>query len=388
MDASRFSGLEEKMESVNKKYDLIIVGGGIYGMMLAMEAKAKNLIPLLLEKHRFGHATSSNSLQIIHGGLRYLQTLSFRRHQNSVNERAWFMRTFPDLIQPLPVLFPLYNRGLHRKSIFHLALYFDRCLSYNRNLRPGRILDNEETIALFPNVERKGLRGAALWYDDAVIVDQDELMKVILQRGGTALHSHHVQKLLISQGRVQGVVANGTSFKADVVVNTTGPWCRSFAQQVDRDIPQLFHPSLAFNILFERPPLSTHAVAVTPHYPGARTYFLRALNNQLFAGTYHMPWKGPIDTPNPPEQQIESFLSDLNQAIPSLYLRRNEIKSIRAGFLPAKHEGTPLLADRDVIINHGQNNGPIGLYSVSGVKWTTARSVAEKTLRIILKTKI
>lgn len=394
----RFSGLEKEVEGMKKNYDLIIVGGGIYGMMLAMQACAIQLRPLLLEKHHFGHATSLNSFQIIHGGLRYLKTLNFRRYHEMVRERSWFLKKFPDLVKPLPFLLPLYNKGLHRKSVFRLALFLDACLSFNRNqgirrdcyLNNGKILNREETISIFPDVYQKGLKGAALWYD-AAIVDQDKLISKILKAGGTAIRFLEVKQLLLSHGKVQGVVAINTttgseiSFESNVVVNATGPWCRTFAQKVDQDIPKLFYPSLAFNILFERKPLSDHALAVTPGYPGARTYFLRPLNNHLFAGTYHMRWTGQVDNPTPPEEDIDRFLSDLNGTIPELHLTKKDIKSIRAGFLPAKKEGSVDLAVQDIIIDHGKIGGPKGFYSISGVKWTISRNVAKRTLNMIKK---
>ena len=83
------------------KYDLIIIGGGIYGAMLSVEAGLRNLRSLLLERDDFGGATSYNSLRIIHGGFRYLQSLDLQRFYESVGERRWFLQTFPDLIQPL-----------------------------------------------------------------------------------------------------------------------------------------------------------------------------------------------------------------------------------------------------------------------------------------------
>lgn len=238
------------------------------------------------------------------------------------------------------------------------------------------MVGSEETISLFPEIDTRGLKGAAVW-NDATIVDQEKLMKGILELGGTVLESHEVEKLLVSEGKVEGVVANGTSYYSNVVINATGPWCRSFAKKMDQDIPQLFRPSLAFNLLFKRAALSSHAVAVTTP---RRTYFIRPLNNQLFAGTYHLPWSGSIEDPTPPEEHIDLFIDDLNQAIPRLNLKREEIEAVRAGFLPVKREGSEVLATREMIIDHGRTGGPSGFYSVSGVKWTTARRVAERVL--------
>src|SRR3970040_1750222 len=101
-----------------EKYDLIIVGGGIYGAALSYMASLYGLESLLLERDDFGGATSYNSLRILHGGLRYLQKLDLHRFWESVRERNWFFRNFAGLVEPLPCLIPLYNRGLYRKSIF------------------------------------------------------------------------------------------------------------------------------------------------------------------------------------------------------------------------------------------------------------------------------
>jgi glycerol-3-phosphate dehydrogenase len=95
-----------------RDYDLIIVGGGIYGAMLALESVFRGLKPLLLEKSDFGAATSFNSLRIVHGGLRYLQTLDLPRHFESVRERRWFLRNFPDHVRPLPCLMPLFQGSI------------------------------------------------------------------------------------------------------------------------------------------------------------------------------------------------------------------------------------------------------------------------------------
>lgn len=100
MGPYRFSRLEEEVE------DLIIVGGGIYGMMLALEAKKRGLNPLILERGRVGEATSCNSFQIIHGGLRYLQSLNFRRFLESKNEMSWFLKNLSRFCKTPPGTLP------------------------------------------------------------------------------------------------------------------------------------------------------------------------------------------------------------------------------------------------------------------------------------------
>jgi glycerol-3-phosphate dehydrogenase len=127
--------------------------------------------------------------------------------------------------------------------------------------------------------------------------------------------------------------------------------------------------------------LSDAAVAVTPRYAGARTYFRYSWRDGILAGTFHAPWDGPIDDPQPTAREVDLFLSDLNRAVPGLELTTDDIVRVYSGLLPAKTEESRDLAVREVILDHGARGGPVGLWSVSGVKFTTARLVAEKTLR-------
>ena len=148
-------------------HDLIVVGGGIYGIALTLEAARRGLKPLLIERDDFGGATSWANLRILHGGLRYLQSLDLARFYELVGERSWFLRHFPDLVRPLPCLMPLYGRGLKRPAVFRAALALNDVLSLRRNrgvapairLPNGRAVSAAETAALFPAVERHGLQG-------------------------------------------------------------------------------------------------------------------------------------------------------------------------------------------------------------------------------------
>ena len=99
------------------RYDLLVVGGGIYGACVAWEAVLRGLSVAVVEKADFGSATSANSLKIIHGGLRYLQHGDIRRMRDSIFERTTLLRIAPHLIHPLPVMIPTYGHGLKGNSI-------------------------------------------------------------------------------------------------------------------------------------------------------------------------------------------------------------------------------------------------------------------------------
>jgi glycerol-3-phosphate dehydrogenase len=175
-------------------------------------------------------------------------------------------------------------------------------------------------------------------------------------------------------------------FASRVVCNCAGPGSAVLAERFDRHIPDLFHPSIAFNVLLDRDPPCSSAVAVTPRRadgPSGPTYFLYPAFGGLLAGTAHAPSMGPGGPFEPDEAQIDRFLADLNVSIPGLDVRLEHVVRVFSGLLPVDVAGTTRLSVRPVIRNHGQEGGPQGLVSVSGVKFTTARRIAEQTLAAV-----
>lgn len=381
-------------------YDIAVVGGGVYGISLALEASRRGFSVLLLERRDFGGETSWNSLHIIHGGLRALQTLDLRRLREMVQERRWWLRHFPDLVEPLPCLMPLYGHGLRRPSVLRSALLVTDILSWNRNrgVRPdrslprGRILGRQGTLKSCSAIDHGGLLGAALWYD-GFASDSHRLLIEMLHwataSGAITLNYAEATGIVVRDGRVTGLgfsdTESGRSFevRASAVVNCAGPWCREVASTFDRDLPELFQPSIAFNVLVDREAFADRALAVEPLGGKGRTYFLVPWKGLTLAGTYHASWFSTSDEKAVEESLLMEFLDDLNKAIPALELEAGDVLRVYSGLLPAANAGSVELALREMICHHRDHGGPEGLFSVSGVKLTTARRVAEKTLRRI-----
>lgn len=381
-----------------RRYDLVVVGGGIHGIMVLLEAARRGLRSLLLERGAFGAATTANSLRIIHGGLRYLQSLDLRRHRESVVERRWFLREFPGLVEPLRCLMPLYGRGLRRPWVFRTALTVNDLLALDRNagvrldrrLPAGRVVDADEVRRICPAVEPRGLLGGAIWYD-AVAPDMSALVLEALRsaRADGALALDYVEAVdLLSHGqRTTGVRAREVrsdlplEFQADVVINAAGPWCAGLAAAWDRAYADLYPPSIAWNILFRREPLADGALAIDPPRAHGQTYFLLRSQDLLLAGTGHAPWCGQIDEPRPSAEQMARFIADLNAAVPGLALEETQVERVFAGLLPAAAPGSAELARRVRVVDHGRARGPAGLFTVSGIKLTTARAAAARVLR-------
>lgn len=383
--------------AARESYDLIIVGGGIYGAMLALESSLGGLRSLLLEREDFGGATSFNSLRIIHGGLRYLQGLDLPRFFESVAERRWLLKTFPEQVRPLPCLMPLYGQGLKRPAILRLALAINDRLSRSGNeglaensrLPGSRVIGPTEVKGIFPAVDPRDLRGGAVWYDAAMEDSQRVLMGVLrwaCASGARVLNYVEARELLRTASGVAGVRAwdqesgQGYEFRSGVVINAAGPWCREVAARFDRDPTGLFHPSLAWNVVFDRAALSPMALGLAPKSGKAPMYFLRPWKGKLLAGMGHHPGSEMRRDPRPSPAQMLEVIGHLNQAVPGLDLSPDEVLRVFAGWLPVSREGSLELTTRGVFIDHQKIGGPPGLYSISGVKFTTARRAAAKIL--------
>lgn len=383
-----------------KNYDLIIIGGGFYGVMIAYESACRGLKTVLLEKNDFGAATSFNSLRIVHGGLRYLQSLDIHRFRESVGERKWFLENFPNLTKPISCLMPLYNKGLQRNSIMRVALNINDILSLDRNksvsakniLLNGKVISAEKVQEIFPKVDTSELKGGAIWHDGTIDDSQIVLMEILKtasKNGCTPLNYVEVNNIISDENRIKGVVSidketnKKLKFYAPQVINSTGPWSRTLARKFHKDFQVLFKYSIAWNALFDTDALSDHAIAITPPKNNAKTYFLRPWKGKIFAGTVHEKIDNVKEIPMPSDLSIDSFVADLNLSIPNLNLSRGHILKIFTGILPVKKEGSDSLAVREVIIDHSKHGGPKGLFSLSGVKLTTSRLVAEKVVNKI-----
>ncbi len=407
MDKKTKEKNKENMASISRNvaaasrtpYDLIIVGGGIYGIMLALEAGQRRKRALLLEKEDFGGATSLNHLRTVHGGLRYLQAFDLPRFFESVAERRWFLSNLPGLVHALPCLMPLYGRGLKRTSIMRAALLLNDCLGWNRNrgvgkdrlLGGGKVVGRRFTRNAFPQVARRGLQGSAFWFD-AIAPEHQRLLMEILRwacaMGAITLNYVRGDGLLLHHGSVGGVLASDQltgqnyEFRAPIVINAAGPWCRQLAQKFDQDYPRLFPQRLMlFNILFKRKALSEYALALIPPHRSDHTYFVHNWKNRMLAGTGEIPVTTEEANPVPRAEDIAAFIADMNDAVPELSLSEQDIEHVYSGILPAT--ASFKLAGREVILNHGERQGPTGLFSVSGVKYTTSRLVAEKAMKKI-----
>jgi glycerol-3-phosphate dehydrogenase len=387
----------EAEQAARERYDLIVVGGGIVGCLVALESARLGRRPLLLERDDFGGATSANSLRILHGGLRYLQSLDLVRFRESVRERQWFLAEFPDLTAPLPCLMPLYGRGLKRTGVLRTALRLNDALSRRRNhgvradraLPDGRIVSRAEVLDAAPFVPSTGLTGGALWYD-ARMLDPKSIIEEVLRRargsGAVTVAGVEVDGLAAASGRCAGLLAvdrrsgERLAFQAPAVVNAAGPWAPQLLQRFGERLPAPLPFAVAWNVLVDRPMKSDCAVALTAPHAGAQTFFAYALGDELLLGTGHAAWHGDLANIAPDGAVIERFLLAVNEASPALALAPRDVRRTFAGLLPTTAPGSAELTQRSTIVAHAAHGGIDGLFTVVGIKYTTARATARKLL--------
>ena len=383
-------------EFASDRYDVIVIGGGIYGACTLLEASRRGLRALLLERDDFGGATSWNSLRIIHGGLRYLQTADLRRFRRSVAEQAWWLQNFPDCVRPLSCLMPLYNQGLRRASAMQAALFANDALAgwirrpYGVSLDSGQIISSSETQSRFPMVRKDGLRAGALWSDAMMNSPQRTLIEVLrwaTSAGGRALNYVKAEGIETDgNNKVRGVVGRCQvthkrfDYVADLVVNCSGPWVSELTENASprpKTEPKILRQNAmarAYNICVSRPLVKNEALAVTsdrgstyfcvPHDEGQRTLI----------GTIHLP---PSKDVEPTEAELSMFVNDFRTAVPAYELSLKDIDRVLPGRLPPSTNGSHLPSKSPRIV---LSRKLVGLVSVEGVKYTTARRIAEKAL--------
>ncbi|MCK4835087.1 MAG: FAD-dependent oxidoreductase, partial [Candidatus Aminicenantes bacterium] len=283
-----------------------------------------------------------------------------------------------------------------RRSILRIALLINDLLAINRNrgilpqkkLSRSRTINAEAVKKIFPRVNKDRLEGGAVWYDGCIEEYQRLLMEVLkfsIQMGSVALNYLKATDLLLSEKKVKGIVARDMEsdqtyeFNAPVVINAAGPWSRDLARHFDKDYPSLFIKRLLnWNVLFDKQSLSRYSLGLTCHQGNEHTYFFHNWKNRLLVGTGELEVEKSDTDRVVPREAMEKFIDDINGLVPGLDLTEKNILRVYSGVLPATDAGK--LAVRETIIDHSSHNGPRGLFSVSGVKFTTSRLVAEKTI--------
>ncbi len=392
-------------------FDVLVIGGGIYGICALHEAARRGLSACLLERGDFVGATSSNSLKTIHGGLRYLQHADIGRMRESIRERARLLRVAPHLVHPLAFVLPTYGFGLHSKSVMRAALLINDAIGFDRStgampgrrIPPGEVIGREDIAAMVPGLDTTRLSGGAIWYD-CQVANTERLALAYLHSavatGAECANYVEATDLLLEGRRVLGVAARdrhtGDMFevRGRTVVNAAGPWVDRLLRRLPTETPRRFHPSKAFNLVTRRlygdraigftvPTAFRDADALLNK--GDRLFFVVPWKQFSLIGTRHLRYTGDPDEFGVTEDDIQLFLGEINAACPGVDLARHDVLGVLGGMLPEepRPDGREVQLVKHSKVHDHAPEGTEGLVSIVGVKWTTSRAAAEAAVDIV-----
>ena len=390
----------------NQKLDVLVVGGGIHGAITAWDAALRGISVALIERGDFGSGTSQNSLKIIHGGLRYLQDGNLSRIRTMARERTTWMKIAPHLIHPLPCLIPTTHKISRSRLAMAMALKANDLLSFDRNsladpekeLPEGMIVSRQELSRILPGYDVSTSTGAAVWYDAQIYNSERLLLGFILsavQAGAEAANYVEAISFLQRDHRITGVQARdcqtGQVFdiQSKLVINCAGAWMDCLLEKAA--LHSEYAISVAMNVIVNQV-WSDVAVRLTSQSVNGKppqVLFVVPWRNKSMIGTYHIPWCDAPHTFKLNVAMVQEFLNQINSAHPPLKLSLEDVRHVTWGYLPvnkadATKQQVKLTRD-SVVIDHQKKDGISGLISVFGVKYTTARLIAEMAIDLAVE---
>lgn len=383
-------------------YDIVIVGGGIYGAAMAYTASLNGLNALLLEKDDFAAHTSANSQKVIHGGLRYLQSFDLKRVIESIREKQRFYHLFSHQVKPLPCLLPTSGFTMKGNEAFRIAFFLyglleklvcRKKLKKNLNKRPT-ILSRSEVCRRFSHMEKEEFRGGALWYDgictdpERVILgllrgasklgcDCANYMKVtsIKRDGDSTVRLHVDDKRMGKTIKVRSrkvALCSGSWFKDSLVASPLPDELEKlhFIRGVNLVVPSLFQSATSF------------ATKVT-NSDNSRFLFIVPWKDYSIEGTHWEDCSDPSETWSAEDEVTDEFHTLTQDAIHSSPTA-TPVLSKHIGFVPGTLVGDGEASERilphyRLVDREEENQGDI--VQVVGVKFTTAFDVVLKGLR-------
>lgn len=401
---------------VEKEYDLVVIGGGIFGICAAWDAALRGLSVALLERGDFAHAASANCFKIVHGGIRYLQHVDLYRMRESSRERRALLRIAPHLVRPLPIVIPTYGHGMKGKEILKTGLCLYDLVTFDRNrglhdpeqrIPPGETLSREECLQRFPGLRKEGLTGAVVFHDGQMYSPPRlalSFLRSAVDKGVEAANYVEATDFLRKGDRICGVRAKDIlteeSFevRGKVVLNAAGPWAERLLK-LGTGLP--VGPQLTFSrdacFIVARPLLDRYALAVQGGTKdpdavlsrGSRHLFMVPWRHHTLIGVWHMVHKGSPDEFTVTDNELQAFLDEINAAYPVFGLTLRDVAMWNAGLVlfGENEPGATHLSygKRSILVDHDEVHRIQGLITLIGVRFTTARGVAEKTIDLVFK---
>jgi glycerol-3-phosphate dehydrogenase len=367
----------------DEHFDVLVIGGGITGAGVALDAASRGLRTALVERDDFASGTSSKSSKLVHGGLRYLQQKEFVLVYENLAERQRLLDNAPHLVRPLPFLIPLFGKqGVVNKTVVHAYSTALWLYDLTGGLRIGKLhkrVSREEAVAHVPTIDTRRLVAGFLYYDAQT--DDARLTLAIARTAtvdfGVAAVNHTGVSTLLKddRGLVSGArLDNGIEVRARAVVNAAGVWSDDVRALDEGRHPQTIRPAKGIHLTVPWARVRCDIAAVIPVRHDGRSIFVVPWGDRVYIGTTDTDYDGPLENPACTPDDV-AYLLDAVNAFLVEPLSQDDVLGTWAGLRPlvrdAKSEKTADLSRR-----HAVGRSASGVITVTGGKLTTYRKMA------------
>jgi glycerol-3-phosphate dehydrogenase len=394
-------------EIAGQEFEVVVIGGGITGAGVALDAASRGYSVALLERGDYAEGTSSRSSKMVHGGLRYLQNLDLGLVREALLERQLMVQLAPHLVYPTPFLVPALGeerrpRGLGIGLNMYDVMATTRVGRSRREMRSSkegdedfywspdrhRTIDRDEVLELMPALAAREPKNAYLFYDCQT--DDVRLTLTILGEaerfGAVMLNGAEVTEVLERDGRAAGVAfveaesGERIEARAENVVNATGVFADRIRPEEtieEEDVPRI-KPSRGAHVLIDRELLSTgEAACIVPAGEGRQIFALPWYGRTL-VGTTDNDFEGDVDHPRPGEDEV-AYLLDAVNGFFGVSLGARDLVGAYAGVRPLIATGDPKKSV-DISRKAELYETSSGMLTITGGKLTTWRRMAKQTV--------
>ena len=386
------------MDTNNKKYDIIIIGGGCVGSGIALDATLRGYKVLLLEKNDFASGASSKSSKLVHGGVRYLEkaikeldSSQYNLVMEGLEERFYFLKNAPFFSKKLKINIPIYSYLNLIYTFFGTLIY--KLIAKNKSLGKNHFLNKVVSTLLFSNIKQKNLKGMLSFYDGTFLDFKMviSLLQTALQNGAEVKNYCEVREFLYDENsKICGVkyfdkIENETyELNSKVIINATGANADNMRTLDDKDSKEILALSSGIHIVVSKDLFNIKEGILIPNTSDGRVIFILPYLNHFLIGTtdnitiYE-------ENPKAKNEEIEYLLNEVNKYFEKA-IKKEDILSSWSGIRPLvknenKNETQRLV--REHIITTSKN----GLITIVGGKWTTYRKMAEDLVDFLVDNK-
>ncbi|AOM82406.1 glycerol-3-phosphate dehydrogenase/oxidase [Salisediminibacterium beveridgei] len=389
-----FSALQRKgylEQMANEELDILVIGGGITGAGIALDAVDRGLHTGLVEMQDFAAGTSSRSTKLVHGGLRYLKQLDFKVVSETGKERAIVYENAPHVTNPEWMMLPIIKGGTFGKTATSVGLRVYDLLAGVRRKERRKMLSKDETMQREPLLRTDKLKGGGVYVeyktDDARLTL--ETVKAAVERGALATNYTKAERLIYEQGKVKGAVVkdleSGESYeiKAKKVVNAAGPWVDELREQDGSKTGKYLYLTKGIHIVFDKSRFPLKQAVYFDTEDDGRMIFAIPRGNKTYVGTTDTYYNEEIAHPRMTEEDLDYVINAANYMFPNLRLTRADAESSWTGLRPLIYEEGKSASE--ISRKDETFESESGLLSIAGGKLTGYRKMAERIIDIVAK---